>query len=67
VIDAIRLHGRAGARLARRPDTEWLLVNDLWVDSGHPGFQPPPGSQLVYEVTVQGAVLARIYHREPPR
>jgi 4-amino-4-deoxy-L-arabinose transferase-like glycosyltransferase len=63
------LRGDLWARLhdAPRADTEWLLVNDLWIDSGHPGFAPPPDAQLVKEVTVDGAVLARVYHREPPR
>jgi 4-amino-4-deoxy-L-arabinose transferase-like glycosyltransferase len=57
------LRGDLWARLSDevRPDTEWILVNDLWIDSGHPGWTPPANARLVHEVEAEGAVLARVY------
>lgn len=50
-----------------KPETEWLLVNDEWIESGHQRWAAPPDFRLVHDVRVMGASLARVYHREPPR
>ncbi len=50
-----------------RPDTEWILVNDLWIDSTRRGWTPPPDARLVHDVRVRGASLARVYRRGPER
>jgi 4-amino-4-deoxy-L-arabinose transferase-like glycosyltransferase len=49
-----------------RRDTDWILVNDLWIDSGHSGWTPPPDFQLARDVQAAGASLARVYRRYSP-
>jgi len=50
-----------------KPDTEWLIVNDLWIDSEHRTFKMPDDARLAYDVSIEGASLVRVYHREPPK
>ncbi len=49
-----------------RADTGWILVNDEWIDTMSPSWQPPAGAELVYDVRIEGASLARVYRRKVP-
>jgi 4-amino-4-deoxy-L-arabinose transferase-like glycosyltransferase len=47
------------------PETEWVLENPYGRRFGRGEPRLPPGTEPVFEVRAQGAVLARVYRLEP--